>query len=379
MGRIRKTFDAQAYDKMKMKMEKVFAGQTSTAADGGETIPTPLANYYMELLRDSSYLRQMFQEIPMSAPTLEIPRQLTGNSLFVVGEGTNMRTEGGADGASDSLSKATFDSLTLTNYKLGVFAGYTTELAEDSLINIAQMVITNGALAMAEGEELAFMWGATSTGAGEIGNAYTAGQPSDKYDGLIYSVPQQTAHTVGAGWASKNATGRDHIINASSALLTFNHLNTAKALIEDVKGNGRVTDFIIPPKILARMRNPVEFDMFQSLDKIGNKAALVQGSVGDFYGSIITPTGNLPTGDKLAAGGYPQDATTVLNTGATDGMILGFDRRAAVIGQRRQIEARSEHILEQVVEVIRWLERVGFQVMREDWLVLIGDVKNEAS
>ncbi len=378
---IKKTFDAQAYDRMRLKT-KAFAGQTTTPADGGETIPTPLAAYYMDLLRDSSIIRQLSEEIRMSAATLEIPRQLTGNTLFVVGEGSNMRTEGGASGSGDSMTKATFDSITLTNYKLGVFAGYTTELAEDSLIDVARMVITNGALALAEGEEMAFIWGSTNAGGGEIGAGYTAGQPSLKYSGVIQEVPYASnagVVPIGMGWTSPNTSNRDHVIDATQALLTFNHLNNAKAIIEDVKGNGKVTDFLVPPKIVARMRNPVEFDMFQSLDKIGNKAALITGAVGDFYGSGITPSGFLPTGDKTASAGYPQNASGTFVDGATDGMILGFDRRALVIGQRRDISARSEHILNDDVEVIRWLERVAFKVRRPEWLVLIGDVKNEAS
>lgn len=378
---IKKTFDARAYDYMRFGT-KAFAGQTTTPADGGETIPTPLAAYYMDLLRDSSIIRQMSEEIRMTAATLEIPKQLTGNELFVVGEGSNMRTEGGAGGAGDSMTKATFGSFTLTNYKLGVFAGYTTELEEDSLIDVARMVITNGALAMAEGEEMAFLWGSTNAGAGEIGNAYTSGQPALKYSGIIQEVPYASnagVVPIGFGWTSPNTDKGDHIIDATQALLTFNHLNRAKAIIEDVKGNGKVTDFLIPPKILARMRNPVEFDMFQTLDKIGPRAALITGAVGDFYGSLITPTGYLPTGDKTKVSGFPQNASGVLVDGATDGMILGLDRRAMVIGQRRDVSARSEHILNEDVEVIRWLERVAFKIRRPEWLVLIGDVKNAAS
>ena len=38
------------------------------------TIPTPLANYYMDLLKDTSFIGGV-GKIPMKAPTLSIPKQ----------------------------------------------------------------------------------------------------------------------------------------------------------------------------------------------------------------------------------------------------------------------------------------------------------------
>lgn len=378
---IRKTFNATDYSKI--AMNKAYAGQSSIAADGGETIPSPLADYYMDLLRDSTFVRQLGGTIGMKSKTLEIPKQLTGNQLYVVGEGSKMTSEGGADGSSSSYSKSTLGSITLTNYKLGVLAGYTTELAEDSLIDIARFVITNGALAMAEGEELAFLWGSTDTGGNELGEDYDVGQPSSLFSGLIQEVPYASNSgvvTVGgaSGWTSPNTGNGDHVIDAGQALLAQSHLNKAKALVSNEKGNGKVTDFLVTPNILARMRDPVEWDNFQRLDAIGGKAALLTGAVGDFYGSNIISTGFLPTGDKTAAGGYPVDAAGLFVENAGDGMVLGLDRRAYVIGQRRAVEVRTQHNFDQDVEEIRFLERVAFKVRRPEWLVLVGDVLNSA-
>lgn len=372
---IKKTFDAQSYTNM--QLSKAYAGHTTVAAEGGETIPNPLADYYMDLLRDSTYVRNLAEIIPMSAATLEIPQLTAGNAMYVVPEGKDMNTEGGADGASSSYTRTTWASMTLTNYKVGVLTGYSTELAEDSLIDIARMVLSNAALAMAEGEEYAFIWGSTNTGAGELGNAYGVGDPEIKYSGLIQEVPYATSAgvvPVGMGWTSANTGKGDMVINAVQQLLTHNHLNEAKSLVEDKSGNGKVTDFFVPPKIVARMRSPVEFEGFQSLDKIGNKAALIQGTVGDFYLSNIISHGMLPVGGKTD----PQTTTAVFVDNATDGLIVGFDRRALVIGQRRAIEVRSRHKFYNDVEELRILERVAFKVRRPEWLVLIGDVKNSA-
>ena len=364
---IKKTFDASSYKKA--QVNKAYSGHTSVAAEGGETIPTPLADYFMELLRDGTVLRQLFQEIPMTALTLEIPKMTAGNTMYFAGEGLDMATEGGASGSGSSISRTTWSSVTLTNYKLGVLTGYTTELAEDSLIDIGRMVVEQGALAMAAGEEQAWIWGDAR---GDF-YTYTAGQPELKYNGLISETPG-TGYPTGA---TMNDVAPDNVIDGASDLLTFNELNDLLSRIEDQAGNGKVDTLLVPPKVIARMRNPVEFEMFQSIDKIGaDKAALLKGQVGDYYGAKIISSGFLPVGTDTAPANA--DAGSGFLSGTTDTMILGFDNRCATIGQRRAIEIRSRHKFYNDLEEVRFLERVAFQVMRNEWLGGIFDVKNSA-
>ncbi len=363
---IKKTFDASQY---KQLQNKVYAGQTSVAAEGGETVPTPLADYYMELLRDSTVLRQLFREIGMTAPTLEIPKQTGGMSLWKAGEGLDMSSEGGADATSDSTSRTTWGSVTLTNYKLGVLGGYTTELAEDSLIDIGRMVVENGALAMAEGEEKAWIWG--DTGGDYFDYSATPGKPAYLYDGLYHQVPG-TSPVAGKTAPDSSPS---NIIDGGQDLLTFNELNDMLSRVEDQAGNGRIDTILVPPKILARMRNPVEFEMFQTIDKIGaDRAALLRGQVGDYYGARVISSGHLPVGGATD----PGTATANYVSAATDGVVLGFDSRAAVIGQRRAVELRTRHKFYNDLEEIRWLERVAFKVLRNEWTSMIVDVKNSA-
>jgi len=380
-----KTFDATQYVKgqaNKSYREKVYAGHDSDAADGGETIPTPLANFFMELLRDSTWVRQTFREIGLESATLKIPKQTSGNTMYHVGEGSDMLTEGGGDGSSSSVSKTGWTSVTLTVDKVGVLTGYTTELAEDSAINIAQMVIGNGAVAMAEGEESAFIMGHSVTSGNAIGGLYTAGQPEVLYDGLLANVPWQSNSGVvqvsANGWTSLNVANGDMIKDAGQALLTFDYLNELLAMVEDQTGNGRIDTFVLPPKLVARMRNPVEFEQFQSIDKIGaDRAALIRGQVGDFYGARILSSGFIPKGTDTSPGDM-DDATNGIVENSTDTLVLGFDSRAAVIGQRRGVELRTQHNFHQDVEEVRFIERVGFEVLRPEWTAMLGDVKNAA-
>ena len=200
------------------------------------------------------------------------------------------------------------------------------------------------------------------------------------YEGLIQAVPYNSSSGVvpvsAAGWTAQN-TATDNVIDAAQALLTFDHLNELMSIVEDAKGNGALTDFAMSAKPIARMRNPVEFEMFQTIKDIGSKAALIRGSVGDFYGANIISSGFVPNGTDTVPLDV-DDATTGLVQNSTDTMVLGFDRRAAVISQRRGIEMRTEHAFHQDVEEVRFLERVGFKVLRPEWTVLLGDVKNAA-
>jgi hypothetical protein len=231
------------------------------------------------------------------------------------------------------------------------------------------MVIEQGALAMAGGEEQAWIWGDAR---GDF-YTYTAGQPELKYNGLI----EELAGSSYPSGATPNDSAPEMIIDGGSDLLTFNELNDLLSRIEDQAGDGKVDSLLVPPKVVARMRNPVEFEMFQSIDKIGaDKAALLKGQVGDYYGAKIISSGFLPVGTDTAPANA--DAANGFVTGSTDTMVLGFDNRCATIGQRRAIEIRSRHKFYNDLEEVRFLERVAFQVMRNEWLSGIIDVKNSA-
>lgn len=380
-----KIFDSQLYQKYQnpsLRTKAAYEGHTVTAAQGGETIPTPLADWYIDLLHDSTFVRQKFKTFNLKEGSqLEIPRLTAGNTMYHVKEGRDMTAEGGSDGASSSYSRTTWDSKIITVDKVGVLTGFTVELAEDSLIDIARMVMENGAIAMAEGEETAFILGSTKTGGNEIGEGYTAGQPSKLYDGLVAQIPWESNSGVvqvsAAGWTSSNTGSGDNIIDAGQSLLTFDHLNELLSIIEDKSGNGRMDTIVIPPKLIARMRNPVEFEMFQSIDKIGNKAALLRGYVGDFYGANVISSGFLPVGTDTTPMDM-DDATNGIVTNSTDSIVLGFDSRAAVIVQKRGIEMRTRHNFYKDVEEVRFIERVGFDELYPQWTAGIFDVKNAA-
>jgi hypothetical protein len=294
------------------KVDKAYSGHTSIAAQGGETIPTPLADYYLDLLRDSTFLMQEFPHIKMTADTFEIPKLTGKNTAYLIGEGLDMTTEGGADQSSNSYSRTTWSSVTLNAHKLGVLTGYSSELAEDSLISIANMTMLEAVKQMSEAIEQAFIWGDTT---GAI-VTYTAGQPEKAFDGIIHQVPNSSA--APAGWTPVN-TSHDNMVDAAQALLTRDHLSAFINKLELVTGDRKMHTMAIPPAIIGRLRDNVEFEDFQSISHIGGKAALLRGQVGDFYGVNVVPTGFMPKGGDTT----PATATTNFVSTAADTMILG--------------------------------------------------------
>jgi hypothetical protein len=120
------------------------------------------------------------------------------------------------------------------------------------------------------------------------------------------------------------------------------------------------------PRTAGRLRDDVEFEHFQTIKDIGMaKAALIRGYVGDFYGSNVFVTDRIPEG-------------TAFGTNADDSLVLGFDRRLPLIGDRRQINFVKRHAFYVDAEEIKVSERVGFNRKFNEGLGLIVDVKNTA-
>lgn len=371
MARAKHVYSSRKYNFGKNKMEKAYSGHTSIAAQGGETIPTPLADYFMELIRDSTFLMQDFKHINMTADTFEIP-QLTGkNSAYLVGEGKDMTTESGSDGSSNAYSRTTWGSQTLTAKKIGVLTGYSSELKEDSLIDIASMTMVEAVKQLGEAIEQAWIWGDTT---GAI-NSYAAGLVEKGFDGLIHQTPYIGGTVpIGSGWTAVNTT-HSNIIDAEQALMTRDHLSAFINKLELVTGDRKMHTMAIPPAMIGRFRDNVEFEDFQSVSHIGEgKAALLRGEVGDFYGVKVVPSGFIPAGGDSD----PATATGKYVQNAADTMIIGWNREAAVIGDRRQMEVKKRHRFYQDVEEVRILQRLAFKVLRPEYIAMIGDVRNSA-
>lgn len=350
---------------VKYDVSKAYAGHTAgTAADGGEFVPLPLADYFYDLVEKDVFARQLFAIKPMTSNTLEIPIKSAGLSVYLSGESKDMTTEGGAAGASSSYSKMTFTSTTLTAKKFVVLSGASTELLEDANINFSEAMLQSMARDLAEAEERAFIQGeaagtSLSWGAGDVRYAF---------DGLIWHVYGSNVST-GAHWTPDNASPVMWA-DGGNDVLTSDELNAMDTRIEEQ--GYRSTHIMMRPSVAGRLRDPTEFEMFQGLKDIGNMAALVKGYVGRYYTADILVSQFMPVGTSSGISGTGSEFVA----GTTDSTVLAFDVREPVIGERRKLEARRRHSFYVDVEETRFTERIAFDVPRPLGLAGINDVKN---
>lgn len=343
--------------------KKAYAGATSTAAEGGETIPTPLADRFIDLVEKDVFCRQLFRIEPMTSATKEIPIKTALESTFLIGEGVEWLTEAGATGAATAYSRGTWSSLTLTAKKFGNLSGYSSELGDDSLLNFAEVVMAGLARSLAEGEERAFLQGeqaGTTQGFG-------AGDPRYAFDGLIWHIYGDVGST-GNVWTPDNASPIMWA-DGGSLKLTAQQLNDMIARLEEA--GFRCSDILVRPKVRARMRDSTEFEQLQSMKDIGSQAALVKGFVGRYYTADLITSFFLPEGTSSGYAGTGSEFVT----NSDDSMVLGIDRREPIIGDRKRIEIRKRHRFYQDIEEVRVTERVAFDVERPIGIAGINDVK----
>lgn len=346
---------------------RAYSGQESSDY-ATPLIPTETANFFYDRIYWENKLRNIVTTIPLPRATFRIPVKTAGSKVFRQAEGLSLATESGLDQASSGFVAPTISYIDITADKFSSITGWTTELEEDSVISIPQMMFEELAVSMGEYEELAMIQGDLANALSLSGtikgwdNApFTAGDVRYSFDGLIAMTPGLDAQAP--NWTPKDLAP-ENIIDGASTVLTRANLND---LISRIEEEGyRVTDIFVRPKTARRFTDDVEFEHFQTIKDIGmSKAALIRGFVGDFYGSNIFVTNRLPEG-------------TGFGTNADDSLVVAFDRRLPIIGDRRQINFVKRHAFYVDAEEIKVSERVGFARKFNEGLGLIVDVKNSA-
>lgn len=109
---------------------------------GGFLVPTPMMNAIIDLREQFGVFRRYAQVVPMSSDTLQWPRRTGGLTANFIGEA-----------AVVTESSATWDNINLTAKKLGVLTRISTELNEDALISVADLITNEIAYAFASKED----------------------------------------------------------------------------------------------------------------------------------------------------------------------------------------------------------------------------------
>jgi HK97 family phage major capsid protein len=109
---------------------------------GGFLVPTPMANAIIDLREDFGVFRQNAQIVPMTSDTLAWPRRTGGLTASFTAEGTAI-TE----------STAGWDNVNLVAKKLAALTRISTELSEDAVVSVADLMTREIAYAFASKED----------------------------------------------------------------------------------------------------------------------------------------------------------------------------------------------------------------------------------
>ena len=146
-----------------------------TDSAGGFTVPDPLSAEIIRLVEQYGVFRQYARVVPMAADTLAVPRRTGGLTVYYPGENTEITS-----------SDVTFAQANLTAKKYSALALMSSELDEDSVISMADLIADEIAYSFAVAEDTnGFKGDGTSTYASITGleNALLAGSVYDADSG----------------------------------------------------------------------------------------------------------------------------------------------------------------------------------------------------
>ncbi|HUS98214.1 MAG TPA: phage major capsid protein [Hyphomicrobiaceae bacterium] len=126
---------------------------------GGALVPDEMSQAIIDLREEFGIARQLARVMPMASDVLVVPRRTGGTTAYFVGENTE-----------PTASDKGWDQVQLSAKKLGAQTKFSSELAEDSVIDVAEDVAREHAYAFAEKEDDCYFNGdGTSTYGGIYG------------------------------------------------------------------------------------------------------------------------------------------------------------------------------------------------------------------
>lgn len=147
------------------KAKQFLASQNETDAGRGiETVPTPLSDALINLLNEYGHARKLCRRVAMGALTWTVPKVIGHASV-------SYPAEEGAIGSSHM----TFEQAVLTAKKMAGLVKISSELVEDSIVNIVDEVTRDIAYGMSQAEDNSLFTGSTLYTGGIEGDANVVG------------------------------------------------------------------------------------------------------------------------------------------------------------------------------------------------------------
>lgn len=126
-------------------------------SDGGYTVPVEFSNELIRLVEEYGVARRFAKIVPMASNTLNQPKRSGGVTAYFVGEAGTL-----------TASAMSFDNVGITAKKLATLVPFSSEVDEDSIIGMADVIAQEVALAFAQKEDDCVFNGTGATAYGGI-------------------------------------------------------------------------------------------------------------------------------------------------------------------------------------------------------------------
>lgn len=303
------------------------------SGETGDFIPEEFATEFIDLIRETNWLRSLFRVINMPTATFFIPKITGDASVFFVSTESTQPTE-------SKPAFAAAGSVKLEAIKLMGYVQVSNETDEDSKIAMMPIIRESMAEAIAKAEEEAFLNGQY--------RSYNADDPRSAFKGLL-KLAEDASQTV-------VADNNDLIATIEKARLKLGvHGRSVDNLV-----------FLVNNFTGSKIR---QIEQVLTVDKYGPNATILKGEIGKVMGITIVEDFYLPDDDTSAAT-FKAPAT------AEKGNALLVNKRSPIIGDRRKVKFDQDKVISTDSIEIAISERIGFTVQYVEALVLITGLTN---
>jgi len=288
---------------------------TDTSGEGSEFVPTALSAQIFKKVRDSAkLLAELPSPVTMPTNPYKYPVESGDPTVYYVTQST---TDGGTTiGASDP---GTAD-ITLTAKKLACRVLFSTELDEDSIVNIREYIMTKMSTRISERIDALLLNGDTTSGTGNI----------NKYGGTPTSTAGSADYYLAANGLIKNALDN----SVTSDLSTLSAANILTLI-------GKMGKYAVDPTKVVLVVDVYTYYKLMGLtqvltyDQFGQYATITNGVLTNLFGSKVIVSSELLKADT---------AGRVNNTGGsnTKGRIVAVYTPGVLTGFRRQIKIKTD-------------------------------------
>lgn len=333
------------YDIKGWRMYKGFATElgmfskalaTSLTTGGAEWIPTNFSSTLVELVRLELKVAALHQRITMPTPTFTLPVEGSDMFGYLVSEAI------GDSSTSIPTSNPKTKNVSFVAKKIATRVLTSAELDEDSIVSILPYLRSRIVRALAFAEEYAIINGDT---AGTRDNTDQAGAVI----GATSNIKAWNGYRkIGAD------IGKGVVIDAAGAFATDgSHLLRVRASMGKYGVNPSDLVWVTGPRGYNKM---LGIKRIQTLQDFGANAILQQGQLGALFGMPIVVSEWVR--EDLNGSGVSGGASA---SGFTDTIILGVNKMAFAIGDRRKMTLKTEEVIDTDQIKLVATERLDFK------------------